>query len=363
MQHQRPPRSYQIRRDLACNSEVAAAASVLTTTNTTTTNQKFYPSNNKLNQSAFNSNYRFSPYNNMNMSKNNRMESFDAQSPMNAVLMANWNQMPFNSEYLMNSLANSASNYMSSSPAAVAAAAAVATYNNGVKFDNFNFPILNQMNQQLNNSKLNNSAFKNVNSFGSFNSAKNRSIINSSSASSGYSTSDDNNDSIKTENDSKESVDYTNDNKFETITSNNNKLNSSASLAHIMNWIKSEPSAENFNELTTRILFAALKWTKTQRNFLNLPINDQILLINDCLGELFVLQMAENKSSLNEIFFLADHDENDEKRKFVQSYQQILQKFSLFKVDIMEFYLLKSIVLFKSGKKKIKIFYYLKLNI
>lgn len=300
------------------------------------------------------------------MNKNNRMESFDTQSPMNAVLMANWNQMPFNSEYLMNSLANSASNYMSSSPAAAAAAAAV-TYNNGVKFDNFNFPILNQMNQQLNNcnSKLNNSAFKNVNSFESFNSAKNRSIINSSSASSGYSTSDDNNDSIKTENDSKESVDLTKDNKFETITSNNsNKLNSSASLAHIMNWIKSEPSAENFNELTTRILFAALKWTKTQRNFLNLPINDQILLINDCLGELFVIQMAENKSSLNEIFFLADHDENEEKRKFVQSFQQIIQKFSLFKVDIMEFYLLKSIVLFKSGKKKkIKIFYYLKLNI
>jgi hypothetical protein len=300
------------------------------------------------------------------MNKNSRMESFDTQSSMNAVLMANWNQMPFNSEYLINSLANSASNYMSSSPAAAAAAAAV-TYNNGVKFDNFNFPILNQMNQQLNNcnSKLNNSAFKNVNSFGSFNSAKNRSIINSSSASSGYSTSDDNNDSIKTENDSKESVDLTNDNKFETITSNNrNKFNSSASLAHIMNWIKSEPSAENFNELTTRILFAALKWTKTQRNFLNLPINDQILLVNDCLGELFVIQMAENKSSLNEIFFLADHDENEEKRKFVQSFQQIIQKFSLFKVDIMEFYLLKSIVLFKSGKKKkIKIFYYLKLNI
>ena len=97
---------------------------------------------------------------------------------------------------------------------------------------------------------------------------------------------------------------------------------------------------------------------------MNLPINDQILLVNDCLGELFVIQMAENKSSLNEIFFLADHDENEEKRKFVQSFQQIIQKFSLFKVDIMEFYLLKSIVLFKSGKKKkIKIFYYLKLNI
>ena len=80
--------------------------------------------------------------------------------------MANssWNQLPFNSEFLMNSLA-------------------------------FN-PLLNA---QFNN-KLS-SAFKNVSHLGSFN-AK-----NTSSASSGYSTCDDNNVSIKTEHDSNELTD------------------------------------------------------------------------------------------------------------------------------------------------------------
>ncbi len=67
-----------------------------------------------------------------------------------------------------------------------------------------------------------------------------------------------------------------------------------------MNWIKSEPNAENFNELTSRILYSALKWTRTQRNFVNLPLNDQVLLLNDCLNELFILQVAENKSALTE---------------------------------------------------------------
>ena len=67
-----------------------------------------------------------------------------------------------------------------------------------------------------------------------------------------------------------------------------------------MNWIKSEPNAENFNELTSRILYSALKWTRTQRNFVNLPLNDQVLLLNDCLNELFILQVAENKSALSE---------------------------------------------------------------
>jgi len=99
------------------------------------------------------------------------------------------------------------------------------------------------------------------------------------------------------------------------ITSNNNNnnssnvklqaplVNSSASLAHIMNWIKNEPSTEHLVDLTSRILFSAIKWTKSQRNFLNLPLADQVLLINENISELYILQMAENKSAYNESEF------------------------------------------------------------
>jgi hypothetical protein len=102
------------------------------------------------------------------------------------------------------------------------------------------------------------------------------------------------------------------------ITSNNNNnnvklqapfVNSSASLAHIMNWIKNEPSTEHLVDLTSRILLSAIKWTKTQRNFLNLPLADQVLLINENISELYILQMAENKSAYNEseFHFLQDY--------------------------------------------------------
>ncbi len=205
---------------------------------------------------------------------------------------------------------------------------------------NFNLPIAaaaaaskmaSSIQQTLNqyplaNSLLNNSAFKNVAAslsnlgVNSFLNSSSCSAVNVSSASSGYSSNSDetfqhSTNSSSSENNGKEALQNSNlindcDNiKQEKTTkveqqqlnfANSNKLNSSASLAHIMNWIKSAPSTENFNEITSRILYSALKWTKTQRNFINLPLNDQFLLINESLSELFILQMAENKLSLND---------------------------------------------------------------
>lgn len=141
--------------------------------------------------------------------------------------------------------------------------------------------------------------------------------------------------------------------------SNSNKqshLNSSASMAHIMNWIKNEPaSVEQLVDLTSRILLSAIKWTKTQRNFLNLPFNDQVLLLNENISELFILQMAENKSAFNEIKNLAHKESDVEKKGLYESLEQILYKFQLDKVDPMEFYLLKSISLFKSNLRDIEV--------
>ena len=113
-----------------------------------------------------------------------------------------------------------------------------------------------------------------------------------------------------------------------------------------MNWVKSEPSADNVNQVGTKVLNAALKWTKTQKNFSSLPNEDQSLLIGQSINELFILQMAENNFSLNEAVFF--DEDNQEKKQLVQEFQKTLNKFAEFKVDLMEFYLLKSIILFKS---------------
>jgi hypothetical protein len=115
----------------------------------------------------------------------------------------------------------------------------------------------------------------------------------SRNVSSGYCSLDENNSSnVKSFN---TSVNFNHSNN-----NNTQKINSNASLAHIMNWIKNEPSTEHLVDLTSRILLSSIKWTKTQRNFLNLPLSDQVLLINENISELFILQMAENKSAFNE---------------------------------------------------------------
>ena len=82
-----------------------------------------------------------------------------------------------------------------------------------------------------------------------------------------------------------------------TATAAGNVLNSNASLAHIMDWIKTSTTAEQFNEIFSRVLSSTLKWVKTQRTFQNLPLDDQISLLQENLNDLFVLQMAETKST------------------------------------------------------------------
>lgn len=187
---------------------------------------------------------------------------------------------------------------------------------------------------------------------------------NVSSASSGYSTSDEtypgSNDtnkdsSVNVTNESLKSVDNSDGNE---VTKCDVKVEPKQplSLAHIMNWIKSTPSAVEFNEVTSKVMYAALKWTKTQKNFCNLPHADQVQLINESLSELFVLQMAESKMGLNEfsVFLNESNEDNAEQKKLIQNFQSVLQKFNHYKVDLMEFFLLKSIVLFKADNLDIQ---------
>jgi hypothetical protein len=57
---------------------------------------------------------------------------------------------------------------------------------------------------------------------------------------------------------------------------------------------------DNVYEIATRILFAAVKWARTQRSFIGLPFTDQVILLEECWSELFVLTAAEFRPFLNE---------------------------------------------------------------
>jgi hypothetical protein len=76
--------------------------------------------------------------------------------------------------------------------------------------------------------------------------------------------------------------------------------NSNASLAHIMNWIKNTPTIENIGLKISRVLISTMKWAKSQRHISNLSPNDQHSLISENLSELFILHMAENKTTCSE---------------------------------------------------------------
>nr|ASL70491.1 nuclear receptor [Brachionus rotundiformis] len=167
--------------------------------------------------------------------------------------------------------------------------------------------------------------------------------LNASDNTSGYNTCDEaRNESISVDDDAKSDIDQREDD-----TAERNKLHSSASLAHIMNWVKSTPTTENLIESTSKILLSAMRWAKTLRSFVTLPSQDQLRLISENLNELFILQMAETKSFMNELESLLESEKSEPKKHLVQGFLALMQKFSADKVDPMEFYLLKSISLFK----------------
>jgi hypothetical protein len=454
VQHQRPPRSHQIRRDFS--NEITAPSSMNTTTSTLSSpspsslNNRFINGNQNGNQlhpssmsstnnhhldlngggggpihnSTSNFNSRYLPYHVRGSSQypNQRNNKNEQQipgipSPLTQGGYNQWNpkqSSSLQSDFLYNSFgcnpsaaAAAAAAYFSSNSVAAAllnnAAAMMGSQstNNNESFNNIlSFPGLNNNNNNTTNNNSSNSAFKNVKSLIESNQSSTSmnlsNIGNLSTASSGYSTAtetaihnsssssssssasscsshrDFSTASIKQEESSspiKEEVEVDqksqllddeteeqcelnsqNERKHTTngALANNKSVNNSASLAHIMDWIKAPPSSmKSFDEITTRLLTATIKWANTQKSFLSLPFNDQVLLIEESLPELFILQMAESKSDIfNEN---VENEENDEKRRTMQSFQEILQKFSVVKADLMEFYLLKSIILFKAG--------------
>lgn len=180
-------------------------------------------------------------------------------------------------------------------------------------------------------------------------------FLNASDNTSGYNTCDDaRNESISVDDDAKSDSEP----REEDLAAEKSKVHSSASLAHIMNWVKSEPTTEHLIDSTSKILLSALRWAKTLRSFVTLPAHDQTQLLAENLNELFILQMAETKSFMNELDCLAQSEHNEHTKQLMRGFIGLMQKFALDKVDPMEYYLLKSISLFKSEGKldgKIKV--------
>jgi len=111
------------------------------------------------------------------------------------------------------------------------------------------------------------------------------------------------------------------------------------------------PKSENAYEIATRILFSTIKWARSQRSFFSLPVADQAALLEESWSDLFLLNAAEAKISIAENMFGSEL--SSENKKCVQTIVDVVSKFAQARVDPMEFFLLKSIIVFKSDVRNV----------
>lgn len=325
MQHQRPPRSHQIKRDLSSSPSISIAAPVKRVNN--------HHHHHQQQQQQQQSQARYSPYGLQSPAGAKRAQVNEHHASVDVA-------KPFWTPEMMMNHHHQQQHQQQLAAAAAAAAAAVA-----MGQPTTNELLLPHLTSIFNfkNQLAASSAFKHV-ANNSYQSDQSYSLNSSSSVntSSGYATM------YTSVGDESSSGAVVVDSAAETSKS---IAASAASLAHIMNWIKSTPSVESLKDVTTKIFYATVRWAKTQKNFLSLPASDQNSLLNENLTELFVLQMAESRFFSSELNSLIENEQaaDEDKRQLLFSLQNLLQKFHLDKVDPMEFYLLKSIALFKSG--------------
>lgn len=114
-------------------------------------------------------------------------------------------------------------------------------------------------------------------------------------------------------------------------------------------------SAESICESAARLLFMNVKWAKNVPAFTNLPLSDQLLLLEESWRELFVLGAAQFlapadlTSLVHSSGALTRHP--DRAVAFlheVRLFQETLSKFAQIRVDSNEFACLRAIVLFKT---------------
>ncbi|KAE8749471.1 Hormone Receptor 51 [Frankliniella occidentalis] len=123
------------------------------------------------------------------------------------------------------------------------------------------------------------------------------------------------------------------------------------------------PMHETVHETAARLLFMAVKWAKNLPSFASLPFRDQVILLEECWSELFLLNAVQWCLPLEHapLFSPQEHQALNGKGSGssppagtaadVRVLNDTLLRFKAHAVDPAEFACLKAIVLFRSGKQ------------
>ncbi|XP_049278121.1 nuclear receptor subfamily 2 group E member 1-like [Anopheles funestus] len=98
-------------------------------------------------------------------------------------------------------------------------------------------------------------------------------------------------------------------------------------------------------ESSAKLLFLAVKWAKTVPSFLQLPANDQKLLLEEAWAELFVITAAQWGLPIDNDFIVR----NPQAVKL----QSAIQQFGIARVDYREAACLKALVLFRPDQPRL----------
>ncbi|KAG8287161.1 Photoreceptor-specific nuclear receptor [Homalodisca vitripennis] len=122
------------------------------------------------------------------------------------------------------------------------------------------------------------------------------------------------------------------------------------------------PTHETVYETSARLLFMAVKWAKNLPSFASLPFRDQVILLEECWSELFLLNAVQWCLPLetSPLFNVSEHLATVPNGKAsqiaaeVRILNDILQRYRLVGVDPAEFACLKAIVLFRAETRGLK---------
>ncbi|CAB0013438.1 unnamed protein product [Nesidiocoris tenuis] len=117
---------------------------------------------------------------------------------------------------------------------------------------------------------------------------------------------------------------------------------------------------ETVYETAARLLFMAVKWAKNLPSFALLPFRDQVILLEECWAELFILNAVQWCLPLdpNPLFCVANHVISGSNSRHiavdVRILNDIYQRYRTVAVDAAEFAYLKAIVIFRAETRGLK---------
>lgn len=126
-------------------------------------------------------------------------------------------------------------------------------------------------------------------------------------------------------------------------------------------------AAKQIRESAAQTLFQNVEWLRTCRAFIQLPLSDQLILVEDSWREQFILSAAQllmpiNFSQLLYAYELLDSENSNSITprpeaalnffQEVENFQKILNKMTHLRIDFNEFEYMREIALFKSSPEK-----------